>query len=590
MSSTVEQIKERLGIVEVVRSYVKLEKAGANFKARCPFHNEKTPSFFVSPSRGTYHCFGCNAGGDIFTFVEHFEGVDFSGALRVLADRAGIPIVFERSQVRNERTRLFELLEAATVFFEGNIKKNPSVSEYLNKRGIKDETIKYFRVGFSLPQWDSLYTYLKGKGFSEEEIEKAGLIKKRGQDAEAGTGKSSSQSRGYYDRFRGRVLFPISDSSGRIVAFSGRIFSTSGEKKDEEAAKYINSPETPLFDKSKVLYGFDKAKFSIRKLNCSIVVEGQMDLLATHQAGYTNAIALSGTALTGDHLIMLNRLSSNIVLAFDADSAGVSSSGRATKLALGMGMDVKIAAMQEGVDPADLISKDVSEWKKVVKEAKHVVDFYLDVLSGKGRDERTYKLEVRRIVLPYVAMIKNKIDQAHFIKRISEKLGVSEEPVREELISLVNSKEEVPSQNTKNPILEKHSRRSAIERKLLGIILLGKKRVGVDKNTLSKKLEEIVGKEHSGRIMKESIRAPSDILLEAEVYYGDRKDLREEAEDLLYHLDEECTREELTDTMSRLRHAEAEKKESDVVKLLKRCKKLSDKLAELNNRHYSQVT
>ncbi|HJL55626.1 MAG TPA: DNA primase, partial [Candidatus Paceibacterota bacterium] len=415
MATQVEQIKEKLGIVDVVGQYIKLEKAGSNLKAKCPFHNEKTPSFFVSPARNSYYCFGCNAKGDIFSFVEQFEGVDFTGALKILGEKAGVQIVYERQDIRDEKSRLHSIMEDATLFFEENLNKQKKVLEYLKKRGLDDKTIKTWRVGYSPDSWSSLYEHLKGK-FNTDEINKAGLIKK------------SEKGGDYYDRFRGRIMFPISDNSGRIIAFSGRIF-----KDNENEAKYINSPETQLFSKSKILYGYDKAKFSIRKLNFSIVVEGQMDILLSHQALFTNTVALSGTALTEEQVGLLKRLSGNVVLAFDSDSAGVASSGKSAMLMLSLGMDVKVTHLKQGEDPSDVLNRSKDEWKKAIRNSKHIVDFYLDILRDSIDDKRKLRLKVGQTVLPYIKVISNKIDQEHFISVVAHRLGVAEDAVREEV-------------------------------------------------------------------------------------------------------------------------------------------------------------
>ena len=275
MNSPVAKIKERLSIEEVVSSYIKLKKAGANLKAKCPFHNEKTPSFFVSVDRGSYYCFGCGASGDIFTFVEEFEGLDFRGALKLLADRAGVELAAytkEMKEAENEKEKLYRAMEEATLYFCDNLTQNREVLNYLKTRGLNEKSIKDFRIGFALLDWRLLYFYLQKKGFSDIEMEKAGLVKK--------------SEKGFYDRFRGRIMFPISDSSGRVIAFSGRIFSAQGGSASGgvEQAKYLNSPETPIFSKHAVLYGIYKAKDSIRKNNFSILVEGQMDLILSHQA------------------------------------------------------------------------------------------------------------------------------------------------------------------------------------------------------------------------------------------------------------------------------------------------------------------
>ena len=395
MASQVEQIKEKLGIADVVGQYIKLEKAGSNFKARCPFHNEKTPSFFVSPARNSFYCFGCNAKGDIFSFVEQFEGLDFVGALKILGEKAGVQIVFEASDKKDERTKSFAIMATATLFFEENLKKQKKVIEYLKDRGFKEGTINDWRIGYAGNSWNDLYEHLK-KTYSTQEIEKTGLIKKKESGSE------------YYDRFRSRIMFPIFDNSGRIVAFSGRIFTPlevgrgtrprllTGFKDDGKSAKYINSPETILFSKSKILYGLDRAKFSIRKLNFSIIVEGQMDLLASHQAGFTNTVALSGTALTVEHMNLLKRMSENVVLAFDADSAGLKASIRAGKIALSLGMDVKLVSLPNEIDPADLILREGQEgWRGTIRNSKHIIEFLLEKISENIPDKRKAGKEIK---------------------------------------------------------------------------------------------------------------------------------------------------------------------------------------------------
>ena len=350
MADTVQQIKDRLSIVDVVSQYVKLQRAGASLRARCPFHAERTPSFHVSPERGTYHCFGCNVGGDIFSFVEAIEGLDFKGALKVLAERAGVELVYERGgkEKKDERERLFELLEAATIFYTSRL--NDAAKKYLKERGMTDATIQTFRLGLAGDSWSEASEYLRTKKFTDKEILEAGVAKNpAGQQAAYGAGNERSR---LLDKFRNRIMFPIADSAGRVVGFSGRIF---GEAASPDAPKYLNSPETPLFHKSRVLYGFDKAKVAIRKLNCAVLVEGQMDLLASHQAGWANTVAVSGTAFTPEHAALVKRMTENLVLALDADEAGIKAAGRAARTALQGGLNVKVARLPTGLDPADLI-------------------------------------------------------------------------------------------------------------------------------------------------------------------------------------------------------------------------------------------
>src|SRR3972149_5550617 len=303
MLSPVEQIKDRLSIIDVISSYLKLEKAGQNFKARCPFHNEKTPSFFVSPSRNSYHCFGCNRGGDIFTFTEEIEGVSFSDALKTLAERAGVTLTATGNKEREENKKSYDLLEAATKFFETNLLRSETVKNYIKARGLKEETVRNFRLGFAPDGWSNLLDYLKAKGFPEKLIEENGLIIKC--------------QKGYYDRFRGRIMFPLSDSQGRVVGFTGRIFDDGSKPSSAKATegKYVNSPETVLYNKSKILYGYDKAKREMLKEDFCIIVEGQMDLLMAHQAGTANSVAVSGTALSEEHIKLIKRFTETIMLS-----------------------------------------------------------------------------------------------------------------------------------------------------------------------------------------------------------------------------------------------------------------------------------
>ena len=259
-SSSVEKIKERLSIVDVISSYIQVEQSGKNFKAKCPFHNEKTPSFFISADRGTYYCFGCGEKGDIFSFVEKFEGADFMGALKLLAEKAGVVLETQNRNNKedNKKELYFEILEDATKFFETNFDKEPSARAYLLGRGMTDSTMKDFRVGYVKDEWRSLSDHLIAKGYKIQDLEIVGLVKKseKAKSIIDGSPDSQSESRGFYDRFRGRIIFPISDSSGRVIAFSGRIFG----RDDANEAKYLNSPDTPLFNKSNVLFGIDKAK------------------------------------------------------------------------------------------------------------------------------------------------------------------------------------------------------------------------------------------------------------------------------------------------------------------------------------------
>ncbi len=418
MSSTVEQIKDRIDIVDLISEYITLQRAGANMKARCPFHSERSPSFTVSPARQSYHCFGCGEHGDIFTFIENMEGVDFKGALKILAEKAGVEIKYDgpkkSKEEVEEREQMFECMASASEFYYQRLQDNKEVMTYLKDRGFSAETVSHFQIGFAPDNWHAVENILEVAGHNKTIVEKVGLIIKG--------------DKGYYDRFRSRIMFPIRDSAGRVVAFSGRIFGN----KDDKVAKYINSPETELYNKSKVLYGFDMAKQSIRKNDFTILVEGQMDLIACHQTGYCNTVAISGTALTVEHCNLLKRMSKNLILALDADEAGIKATGRSAIIAMQNGFDVKVLRLGLGQDPADLLKdKDgKEEWKKLVKQSKHIIEFLLDLYKDKyAEDDRKFKKKVEEVVLPFVARVQSKIDQEHFIKLVAGKIGASESAV-----------------------------------------------------------------------------------------------------------------------------------------------------------------
>lgn len=438
MSSNVEQIKEKLNIVDVISSYIKVEKAGINFKARCPFHNEKTPSFFISPSRQSFYCFGCGEKGDVFTFVEKFENIDFKETLKMLADRAGVKLekfspqtADKTEKEKREKEKLFEIMEEATKFFEDELNKNKGGLDYLKKRGLSENTIKKWRLGWSKDDWRNLHDFLLQKGFSKEEMLAVGLVKKTDE------GK-------YYDTFRNRVMFPIFDANSKVIAFSGRAM-----KESEKVPKYLNSPETKLFYKSEVLYGFHIAKSYIRKLDYAVLVEGQMDLLMSQQAKVLNTVASSGTALTELHLKKIQKLSNRIILGFDSDSAGVKASIRAAELALMLNMEAKVAILPEGEDPASIILKDPDQWKNALKKAEHFTDFILNKTSRENEGRNLTKA-ILKDVLPIANLIKSSIEKNQFIKKIALKLRVREEDVWEDLknLKIQNSKLKTEMQKT----------------------------------------------------------------------------------------------------------------------------------------------
>jgi len=442
MSDAVREIKEKLTIEEVIAPYVELHKAGKNFKGKSPFTAEKTPSFYVSPDRGMYYCFSSNQGGDMFTFIEVMEGVDFKGALKILAEKAGVELVPEDPKKRTERETKYAVLEAATKFYEVQLEGvgGEAAHQYLQKRGVTDKTKQLWRIGFAPDEWRAVKTELESRKFIEPIMRAAGLTK-------GDSGKDP------YDVFRNRILFPIFDASGRVIAFSGRTLST-----DSETPKYVNSPETELFNKSEILYGYDKAKNGIRKFDFSLIVEGQFDVVLSHQAGYNNAVAVSGTALTGAHVNLLGRLSNRVVLALDADRAGLGAVKKAAAIMLPWGMDVKVARMPDGKDPADIINEDVVKFKKIIGQSVHVIEHLLNVLESSSKDERAFKIAVREELLPLMLRIPSLIDREHFEGIIAERLKTTKDGIHQELLRMEKTQKEKAVESESSPLATKNTK------------------------------------------------------------------------------------------------------------------------------------
>ena len=601
--STVEQIKERIPIEELIGSYVKLEKAGKSLKAKCPFHNEKSASFFVSPERGGYYCFGCGEKGDIFTFVEKFEGLDFRGALKVLAEKAGVQLVYDQ-KADSEKDRLYQVMEVAALYFESQLEKSKEALEYVKGRGISDTTRKGFRIGLAPEGWRNLQTFLKGKGYSDLMMEKVGLVKRK----DATDGGDPKDSQGFYDRFRGRIMFPITDSSGRIIAFSGRIL-----KDDGKSAKYLNSPDTPLYDKSMVLYGLDKAKSEIRRMGYSIFVEGQMDLVMSHQAGIKNTVAASGTAL-GDETIneqgivsnlgLVRRLSQNVIIAFDSDAAGRKAALRAAGIALSLGMDVKIADIIGGKDPADLVKENVELWKDVLRNAKPVVEFEFNNVIREITDPRKVSRAILERVLPLLARIESASDQSYFVGIISDRAHIPtdalwqdlrmterklKEKEKEAATSAAANNQGVNSQNSRSTIsqvasINQKHRVDLAERQLFGMIYAMEKAGHVKVEEYRDQLKKIAGTSYVERLTRaEAIRG--DLIFEAEEYFGaDEAKWERHIRELLINFEEDMINDELFIAMGEMRAAEKAGDQARAGELAKKCQVLTIRKAELITR------
>lgn len=432
MSTPVEEIKSRFDIVDFINEYVRLTPGGANWRARCPFHHEKTPSFMVSRSKGIWHCFGCGKGGDVFAFLQEMDGMEFGEALRVLAKRANVKLQPRDPRLASQRNKFLDIIKEAVQFTHRLLIKDVAARparEYLERRGVSEETIDLFSLGYALPNWDTLKNHLVEQGHAEEDIFQAGLTVKRQQ----GTGS--------YDRFRGRILFPINDVHGNPIGFGGRILEGHraegvGHSASEEdaGAKYINTPQTLIYDKSAALYGLDRAKQDIKRESVAVVVEGYMDCLASHQAGIRHVVASSGTALTEQQVRLLKRYAPAVILAFDADAAGQEAAKRGVAQALQQELSVKILELPQGKDPDELIRKDIDLWKGAIAKAKPVLEYFFDrIFRTLDLTEVEEKKSAAKELLPLIGSARDPVEQTHYLKRLAETLGVEERLLRERL-------------------------------------------------------------------------------------------------------------------------------------------------------------
>ena len=569
----VENIKQRLSIIDVVSSYVVLQKAGKSFKGKSPFVSERTPSFFVSPDRGMYYCFSTGKGGDIFSFIQEMEGVDFKGALKILAERAGVELTAVDPRSRDDKEKLLSLLEDATRYFVVEMGKKEAISAYLVERGLRKETIEKWRIGYAPAGWRNLKEHLLKKGYTEDFIFRSGLLK-----------KTNDGSKNSYDVFRDRIMFPIADSSGRVVGFSGRIVT-----QDPGAPKYVNSPETELFVKSQVLFGYDHAKSGIRTFDFSLVVEGQFDLVLSHQAGYTNTVALSGTALSLSHVEILQRLSNKVVLALDADRAGIASAKRLSEVMLKRGMDVKVARIMGGKDPADLVREDQKLLKQAVGGSVHVVEFLLNVLRDEVADDRTFKLRVREEVLPFIALMPNKIDQEHFARIVGERLGVTEESVRHE-ISRVNERAHVDQKSVPKDVQSEikvripRRREEDLVSHLYGILLWqqGEESPVLDEKVLYKNLELVLGHDSMQSLVDWGEDTKNEAIFKTEALYAEvGESLKKEVASMLHELYVVELRRRLAQARERLRESERSLDTALQERELALCSSINETLKEI---------
>jgi DNA primase len=426
--STIDDIRNATDIVEVIGAYVRMKKRGKNFIGLCPFHQEKTPSFTVSAEKQMFHCFGCGVGGNVFTFLMEHDKLSFIEAVRMLAERAGIRLPEEGRDDREEITeqeKLLALCRAAAIRFHDNLMTSVEGSlalEYFRHRGLTDATIASFGLGYAMNSWDDFFSFARREGFEPGLLEKAGLVVRREEGS------------GYYDRFRGRAMFPITSPAGRTIAFGARKV-----REDDQLAKYINSPETPIYNKSRVLYGLSQAKDAIRDKEYALLVEGYMDLITLHQAGFQNVVASSGTALTTEQIQLLGRYTKRITLVYDADSAGSKATLRGGDLVLEQDIDVRVVPLPAGEDPDSLIRKQgANAFQEKLDAATSFLEFRAAQLLASGAFSTPEgKAQAIRALVETVARMRDELKRTFFIKRLAEQYDVYESVLFRELESVL---------------------------------------------------------------------------------------------------------------------------------------------------------
>jgi len=452
----IELIKTKLNIVDLIQEYLPLKKAGINYKANCPFHNERTASFVVSPERQIWHCFGCSKGGDIFKFLMEKENMDFKEALEILAKKAGVTL--SKPQKKDSKDRLFEANFKAQEFFHFILTKHKIGEEalaYLKKRGLTDQTIEDFGIGYAPNSWESLSKFLLKRGFTTAELINSGL---------------AVESKGCYDRFRGRVTFPLIDSKNKIIGFSGRVL-------DGSEPKYINTPQTPIFDKSSYLFGINLAKGEIRAKDNAILVEGEMDVVMSHQAGIKNTVASKGTAFTLGQIELIKKYASNITLCFDTDLAGDSASRRGIEMLELADLNIKVVRVKGGKDPAEIIKADPKEWLAAVEEAEPIYDYYLESISSRFNTKKPEDLhKISTELVPIWAKIANDLVRDHYIQKLAALVRTDEASLRGTIDKERRSKPtsyaaSLSPTGRDDSIINPHTRRELLEEYLIALLL-----------------------------------------------------------------------------------------------------------------------
>ncbi|HNV12776.1 MAG TPA: DNA primase [bacterium] len=615
-----EEIKAKLDIVDVISQYLNLKPAGSNFRAVCPFHNEKTPSFMVSPEKQIWHCFGCGKGGDIFSFLMEMEGLDFVETLKMLAPKAGVVLDNNDFSENKNKNRLLEILDLSAKYYNfiltnDKVKNESSkkIRDYLLNRGLKTEAINRWGIGYSLNSYDDLINFLKNKKYTDNEIFLSGMSVK-------------SEKGGYYNRFRDRIMFPIKDVNGRVVAFTARI-NPDNQNGDKSFGKYINSPQTDLYDKSRLLFALNLAKTAIKEKDAVIVVEGQMDAISAHEAGFKNVVASSGTALTVSQLNLIKRYTSNVILSFDQDLAGSSATDRGVAEALKNGLNLKIVSFKEGErgkDPDEIIRNNPKIFEEAINNSKNIIDYYL-TKEIKSIDLNNIDQKNKSVnkILTVVNMLYNKVEQDFWIKEICQKYSVNESFLREQLSKIdkkVNKNDtfETNKKNGKNFVQASNVVQKNREDKLTELLFALTLRFPQNFDYLSNKLDldqiplkyrkfyellVMYGNKNKGKLdynqflayIKDETNSNNNLIsllneswLLADFYlYGqDNNDLESKVKKELSNIVLEIKRLYYKDLIrqkeSELIISEKNGQKDDILKILNELKELNDKLLKIN--------
>ena len=466
--SDVDEIKSRLNITDIIGSRITLKKAGRNFKALCPFHNEKTPSFVVSPDRQIFHCFGCGKGGTVFDFVMEYHHIDFAEALEDLAQLAGVKLERRPGDTPQQQLKhkLYEINHLAGEFYHYILTKHrlgEKARGYLKGRGITDKSVETFSLGYSPNSWEGVYAFLHKKGYDDGFMEQAGLIIK--------SQNPSLKTHSYYDRFRGRIMFTLKDHRSNAVGFAGRLLDP-----DAKEAKYINTSETPVYIKSNVLFGLDVTKAAIQKENEAIVMEGEFDVISSFQAGISNCVAIKGSALTEGHVHLLRRFTERLVFALDSDVAGDAASRRGIEIADAAGFDMKVVMMPSGKDPDEAVRENANILKKAVKDAIPIYDYFISSAVSRHDKESAFgKKKISEELLPVLAKIENPIVQGHYLRKLAQTLGISEQQTMDGMakVKAVQARGRQP-ETGEDKKATGESRGEKLEIYVLGLMLQGK--------------------------------------------------------------------------------------------------------------------